>query len=428
MPEEKEMPMDIAQQIEKGRLDRTFAELYGRNADLPAQRRRYLKIVDADTRWVFSTSGRTELAGNHTDHNLGFVLAASINLDTIAAVKPDSEPVVTIASEGYEPVKVDITDLAVHEDEKGRTAALVRGIARSFADRGFAISGFHARTTSSVLKGSGLSSSAAIEVLTATIFNHLFAADSLSTTVLAQIGQYAENVYFGKPCGLMDQVACANGGIVSIDFADPAKPRVRTVNFAFDDQEHGHSLVVVDTGGNHADLTDEYAAIPSEMKQVAALMGCSTLSEVKPSAFFKKLPELRSRLSNDRALLRAIHFFNETRRAQEMYKLLKHNEFEAYLSMVKESGRSSFEYLQNVYCNSSPKEQGLSLALALSDEFLGSCGASRVHGGGFAGTIQAYVPNHILKHYITFMEKTFGKGSCTVLSIRQHSTMCVAEA
>lgn len=419
--------MTLLEKIKKGKLDHVFAELYGKSADLPAQRKRYARITRPDTKWLFSTSGRTELAGNHTDHNHGFVLAASINLDTIAAVSPANDNTVTIASEGYDPVSISIDDLEVHPEEAGRTEALVRGIARNFSDRGFKIGGFTAYTTSSVLKGSGLSSSAAIEVLTATIFNHLFAQDSLSTTELAIIGQYAENVFFGKPCGLMDQIACANGGIVSIDFADPTKPKVRTVNFDFSDVTHGHTLVVVDTGGNHADLTDEYAAIPFDMKKVASLLGHRTLNQVGQSELMKNLPLLRTELKDDRALLRAIHFINETRRAKLMYSLLKKDDFTTYLQMVGESGSSSFEFLQNVYCSKDTTEQGLSLALALSSSFLKDSGAYRVHGGGFAGTIQVYVPTSILHNYIAFMEKLFGKGSCTVLTIRQKPTMCIAE-
>lgn len=421
--------MTLLEQMAKGRLDKALAGLYQDGAGIAAQRSRYLRLLRANpqtTRWLFSTPGRTELGGNHTDHNNGVVLAGAINLDTIAAVSPSDENAVFLSSEGYESEKVFLDDLSPRPEERGRTAALIRGIAQGFAERGIRVGGFNAWTTSNVLKGSGLSSSAAIEVLIATIFNHLYAADALDPVQLAIIGQKAENVHFGKPCGLMDQAACASGGIVSIDFADPARPKIRKV--AFDFAAHGHALVVVDTGGDHADLTADYAAIPSEMRAVARLMGQSVLSKVKVSEFLRRLPSLREEIGNDRALLRALHFLEETKRAQLLYKALRKGDFPAYLALVRESGRSSAELLQNVFCDHDSARQGVGLALALSGFFLKGNGASRVHGGGFAGTIQAYVPLTVLKSYTAFMEKVFGKGSVTVLSIRQKPTLCLAEA
>lgn len=423
--------MKLNQQVSSGKLDNLFHELYGQSVDLSYQHKRYQRILKAngpEARWLFSTSGRTELGGNHTDHNHGTVLAASINLDTIAAVSRRSDLTVCLRSEGYEAVEISLDQLEPVPEEEGKTAALVRGIASAFSSRGFKPGGFSADTTSNVLKGSGLSSSAAIEVLIATIFNHLFAGDALSTTELARIGQYAENRFFGKPCGLMDQIACANGNIVSINFADPSRPIVRPVNFSFDDAEHGHTLIVIDTGGNHANLTGEYAAIPAEMKQVASYFHCTTLSEVKPSEFYRSLPSLRTSIGNDRAVLRAMHFFEETERAREMYRLLKNDEFEMYLDLVTESGRSSFEYLQNVYCSRTPGEQGISLCLALCQKLLGPRGAYRIQGGGFAGTVQAYVPNELAPKFIRSMNNLFGPASCTIISIRKRPTMCVAEA
>lgn len=423
--------MTLIEEINRGSLDRTFHALYGQAADIPAQRKRYVDAIrknGPDTRFLFSAAGRTELAGNHTDHNLGVVLAASINLDTIAAVSISEDNRAYLESDGHEPVHISLDDLSIHEEERGRTSALLRGIAKGFNDLGYQVGGFRAHTTSSVLKGSGLSSSAAIEVLIGEIFNHLYAHDALSPVDIAKIGQFAENQYFGKPCGLMDQIACAHGGIVSIDFADAGKPRVKGISFSFDDPSHGHAIVVVDTGGNHADLTEHYAAIPQEMRAVAALLGKTTLSQVKPSEFMRKLPSLRARLGNDRALIRAMHFLRETKRAREMYKLLKDDDFKRYLQSVRESGRSSFEYLQNVFCASDPAHQGLSLALCLCDEILREEGAFRVHGGGFAGTIQAYVPLRMLKRFESGMEKVFGKGCCTVLSIRQRPVCCIAES
>ena len=369
---------------------------------------------------VFSTSGRTELGGNHTDHNLGKVLAGSINLDTIAAVHTVSGNTVSFASEGYPAISVDISDLDVHEDLFGTTEALIRGVAAAMAKRGGKTGGFCANVSSSVFKGSGLSSSAAVEVLVGTIFNSLFNDDRFSTTELAIMGQEAENIHFGKPSGLMDQVACANGGIVGIDFKDPAKPVITPIEIDFAD--FGYNLVITTTGGNHADLTADYASIPSEMRTVARYFGKKALRDVDPQQFLSQIGDLRKTVGNDRAVLRASHYFQENYRVDCMISALRDRDFGRYLSLVRSSGDSSFRYLQNIYSPKAAGEQGISLALAMTEMFLKNEGAFRVQGGGFAGTIEAYIPLEKTGAYFSHMETLFGKGCCTILAIRNLPT------
>ena len=366
---------------------------------------------------IFSAAGRTEIAGNHTDHNLGKVIGASINLDTIGAVTKRNDNKVIIASEGFPVCEVDISDLDVKENERNKTESLIRGIAKGFADRGIDVGGWQANTTTRVLKGSGLSSSAAIEVLTAEIFNNLYNDDKLSSIELAKMSKYAENVYFGKPSGLLDQTCCAHGGVIAIDFKDNDNPVVTPLDVDFND--FPYSMIITDSRGNHADLTPEYAAIPPEMRLIASYYGKENLREVDPEAFINDFGLLRKKIGNDRALLRAYHFFSENRRVDRMTECLQRNDFDEFLLYVEDSGNSSFKYLQNVYPSSSPYEQGLSLALAYSDEILQGDGASRVHGGGFAGTIQAYVPVEIVDKYIAGMESVFGEGCCTRIAIRK---------
>ncbi len=416
---------DIKNGLDRGDYDETLAEIYGK-AEIAPQKERYKKLLTTheenyggDNIMVFSTSGRTELAGNHTDHNHGRVLAASIQLDTIAVVTPTDDSNIEVLSEGYPPASVDITHLIPVVEEENTAHAILRGIAAIMTEKGYALKGFRASTTSSVLKGSGLSSSAALEVLVGTILNELYCGGDFSTTEIAQNGQYAENVFFNKPCGLMDQVACANGGIVMIDFKDPKKPVIEPVSYNF--REKGYTLMVVDTGGNHADLTPEYAAVPAEMKGAAQVMGvevCREKTEVDLLAAFAKIRGEQG----DRALLRGIHFMRENERVSAMEKALQRDDFPAYLKGVNDSGNSSYKYLQNVYAASHPEEQGLSLALALTEGFLDGEGACRVHGGGFAGTIQVYVPNERGEDYKAFMESFFGEGAVTVLKIRQRPT------
>lgn len=417
---------DILTQLKNGKLTALFEELYGAEG-LEGQALRWTELVEKHEALygtqdisLFSTPGRTELGGNHTDHNRGRVLAGSINLDTIAAVSQTGDTSVIIDSEGYPAVKVDISDLSVHPDEEGLTESLVRGIAARFAEKGYKISGFRANTTSSVLKGSGLSSSAALEVLVGTIFSALFNGNMVTSTEIAQIGQYSENNYFGKPCGLMDQVACANGGIVAIDFEDPEKPVITPVVYNFN--KAGYTLMVVDTGGNHADLTHEYADIPTEMKSVAAEFGKEVCRDLDKARVIENIASLREK-TGDRAILRSLHFFSDNKRVSRMVESLKDNKVEDYLHQVNLSGHSSFCYLQNVYPGKEPQEQGISLALALTEEFLNEKGACRVHGGGFAGTIQVYIPNEKAREYVAYMQIVFGEGSVTPLRIRPLSSM-----
>ena len=366
---------------------------------------------------VFSAAGRTEIAGNHTDHNLGKVIGGTINLDTIGAVTRRDDMRVIIASEGFPVVDVDISDRNVREEEKNSTEALVRGIADAFVKRGLEVGGWQANTTTRVLKGSGLSSSAAIEVLTAEIFNNLFNNDVLKPIELAKIGKYAENVYFGKPSGLLDQTCCAQGGIVGIDFKDADNPVLTPVDVDF--SSYGYTMIITDTKGSHADLTGEYAAVPPEMRMVAEYYGKRNLAEVSFQDFLRDMKDIREKVQNDRALLRAYHFFTENKRVEMMLEELKYGDIDTFLFLVEESGLSSFRFLQNVYPSSSPRDQGLSLALALSEEILQGDGASRVHGGGFAGTIQAYVPESLVSRYTEGMENLFGKGCTTRIAIRK---------
>ena len=410
-------------------ISHLYKDLYGDKYDRNDMDQRYESLlrrheelfgVSEDKVALFSTAGRTELAGNHTDHNLGMVIAGTINLDTIAAVSLRDDSKVIVNSEGFPEVVVDITDLEIKKEEENTTHALLRGIAKAFTDRGIKIGGWQANTTTRVLKGSGLSSSAAIEVLCAEIFNNLFNDDRLEPVELAKISQYAENVYFGKPSGLMDQIGCAQGGVVGIDFRDNKNPVLTPI--AIDFEKFGYDLVIVDTKGNHADLTGEYAAVPVEMKEVAAFFGKSVLREVDYEEFIDSLPRLREKIKNDRAILRAFHYFNENLRVKAMLDCLKEDDFDSYLYYVEESGNSSFKYLQNVYPAINVKEQGLSLALAVSEDFLYGEGVCRVHGGGFAGTIQAYVPRDLTEDYIEIIDSIFGPGSATVLAIRKKPT------
>ena len=365
--------------------------------------------------YFFSAPGRTEISGNHTDHQHGCVLAAAVNLETVAEVLIMDDPVILIHSEGYVPVEINLNDLSVHEDEKNTTKALVRGVAATFRQRGAELKGFLAKVRSTVLPGSGLSSSAAFEVLIGTIMNELFFEKKLTPVEIAQIGQWAENVYFGKPCGLMDQTASSVGGMVFIDFRDPKNPIVEKLDFDF--EKAGHALCIIDCGADHANLTDEYAAIPGELKQLCALFNKEVLRDIPEEEFFGKLPSVRHKVS-DRAILRAIHFYQENKRVQKQAKALKENDFVAFLQLVKESGRSSWMYLQNITPAGSTEHQDMALALAMCDTLLAGRGAFRVHGGGFAGTVQAFVPTDMLDGFKQGIEAVFGKDSCHVLSVR----------
>ena len=365
--------------------------------------------------YFFSAPGRTEISGNHTDHQHGCVLAAAVNLETVAEVLVMDDPTIIIHSEGYPSVEIDLNDLEIHSDEMNSTKALVRGVAASFAQRGAELKGFLAKVKSTVLPGSGLSSSAAFEVLIGTIINELFFEKNLTAVEIAQIGKFAENVYFGKPCGLMDQTASSVGGMVFIDFADPKNPIVEKLEFDF--EKAGHALCIIDCGADHANLTGEYAAIPNELKDLCAHFGKEVLRDIPESEFFAKLPAIRHKVS-DRAILRAIHFYQENARVQKQAAALKDNDFDTFLKLVKESGRSSWMYLQNITPAGYVEHQDMALALAMCDTLLAGRGAFRVHGGGFAGTVQAFVPTDMLDAFKNGIENIFGKDSCHVLSVR----------
>lgn len=400
----------------------SFERLYTKNG-IDAGRRRYAELAKTAIELFgegdysfFSSPGRTELAGNHTDHNHGCVLAGSIQLDAVACVKPSGDNRVMLHSEGFaEPFSVDLSDLSVQKNEENSTLALIRGVAKGLSDRGYSVGGFSGVMNSNVLQGSGLSSSASIEVLIALIFSELFNKGKALWVELAQVGQYAENVFFGKPCGLMDQMACASGGIVAIDFEDPKKPSYKRVEFDF--SKHGYTLAVVNTGGSHADLTSDYAAIPEEMKSVAALFGKASLRGIELDDLLERASEIRTKTS-DRALLRAIHFVNENERVGKMVELLKEKKLEKFLKKVKKSGDSSWRLLQNITPTKNPLEQGVALAIAVTQEFLKKTGVVRVHGGGFAGTIQVYLPTEHLSEYEKRMNALFGAGCVTPLRIR----------
>ncbi|MDR2110897.1 MAG: galactokinase [Spirochaetaceae bacterium] len=381
---------------------------------------------------LFTAPGRTELGGNHTDHNQGKVLAASIHLDQAAAAVRRKDKTVIFRSTGYPDVVVDLTDpsgspdLAPKPEETGATEALIRGIAAEFAARGTAVGGFTANAASTVLTGSGLSSSAAVEVLLGRIFDNLYGEGKRSFLEIAQIGQRAENNYFGKPSGLMDQTACASGGVVAIDFADAGVPAVNRINL--DLSETGYVLCVADTRGSHADLTPDYAAVPEEMRAVARFFGKPVLREVDEEMVYARMAELRKAVG-DRAVLRAVHFFDENRRVEAMVEAVKKmggslypeekkQAMGTFLDLVNASGNSSLTLLQNIYSTHKPREQGVSLALFLSGRFFGNKGACRVHGGGFAGTIQAYLPRILFPAYKAHLEAVFGAGSVTPLRIR----------
>ncbi len=409
--------------IMNGEFDARFKRVYVTDEAVKAQHERYVSLAndfaeifsaDRDAR-LFSAPGRTEVGGNHTDHNHGRVLAAGINLDAIAVASKNDENIVRVKSRGYKMDVCDITDLEIKEEEKGHSPALVRGMCAGFLKYGYKIGGFDAVTMSSVLSGSGLSSSAAYEVLVGTMLNYLYNDGQVDAITIAKIAQYAENVYFDKPCGLMDQMACSVGGFVTIDFNNPAEPIVNEVKFDF--ASSGHSLCIVDTKGSHSDLTDDYAAIRGEMEGVAGVFGKKVLREVDEEEFKKNIPAIREKVG-DRAVIRAMHFFADNDRVLKEVDALKNGDFETFKSYILESGDSSYKYNQNVFSVKKPLEQPVSLALAVSESILKGKGAWRVHGGGFAGTIQAFVPNEILADYKNAMESIFGEGSCYVLIIR----------
>lgn len=402
--------------------DAAFGKIY-KSEDVAKQKERYIKIAESfeqlygDGREVnvFSAPGRTEVGGNHTDHNHGMVLAAGVNLDAVAVAGKNDENIVRVKSEGYKMDVVDLSDLSVMPDERTHSASLVRGVCAGFRNRGYNIGGFDAATASDVLSGSGLSSSAAFEVLLGTMLNHLYNDGKVSAVEIAQIAQFAENEYFGKPCGLMDQMACSVGGFVQIDFNDPSAPVINKVDFDF--ASCNHALCIVDTGGNHSDLTDEYAAVRGEMEDVASKFGKAVLRDVDRAEFEKNISIVRDS-AGDRAVLRAMHFFNENDRVEKQAAALKSGDFAAFKELVIDSGYSSYMYNQNVYTCKAPNVQPVSVALAICSDVLKGKGAWRVHGGGFAGTIQAFVPAEVLDTFKSRICSVFGDKSCYVLNIR----------
>ena len=363
----------------------------------------------------FSAPGRTEIGGNHTDHQRGCVLAAAVNLDTVAAVRPNDTGIIRILSEGYPMCQVDVAELTPKAEEINTTPALVRGVAARFHELGCKVGGFDAYCQSTVLPGSGLSSSAAFEVLMGTIINHLFFGGKVSQAEVAQIGQYAENVFFGKPCGLMDQTASAVGNLVTIDFFHKDNPVIRKIDFDF--SACGHALCIIDTRASHADLTDEYAAIPGEIRSVCACFGKEVLSQIDEQEFYSRIPELREKCG-DRAVLRAAHFYGDNARVGKQVAALENGDFQGFLELVKESGRSSYMYLQNVIPAGYKEHQDVAVALMLCERYLQGQGAYRVHGGGFAGTVQAFVPNEMLEKFRKGIDTVLGDGACHVLNIR----------
>ena len=410
-----------------GAHDEALAALYaldGSPASLDAARQRAVHVVQAFQKAfrpgdapsaLFSGPGRTEIGGNHTDHQHGHVLCGSVDMDMLACAAPNGKEVIRVLSEGYPALEVELDSLLPREDERNGSAALVRGVAAKVQELGYPLAGFDAYITSTVLSGSGLSSSAAYETLIGNILNHFCCEEKLDAVAIAKIGQYAENVYFGKPCGLMDQMGSSVGGAVSIDFHDPADPVVERADFDF--SQSGHVLCIVDTASSHGDLTDDYADITREMGAVAAYFGKQFLRDVPEADFRSALPALR-RACGDRAVLRALHYYDDDRRAVAEAQALKAGDFSRFLALVNASGISSALHLQNTWSIAAPRQQAIPVALAIGRELLGEAGAIRVHGGGFAGTIQAFVPLEKLESFRAGMEALLGEGKCHILHIR----------
>lgn len=411
-------------------FDARLQALYLDDSRLEAEKERYIQALkmfeslygDQEVQ-IFSAAGRSEVSGNHTDHQHGRVLAASINLDTIAIVSKREDDQIKVVSDDFDIEPVDVNDTELKDMEEN-SASLIKGVVQGFKNDHFRVGGFNAYMTSEVIVGAGLSSSASFEVLIGTILSYLYNEGNVSMVEISKIAQYAENVYFGKPCGLMDQCACAVGGLITIDFKDPASPIVHQVKTDFDD--FGVSLCIVDTKGSHADLTDEYAAVPYEMKKVAHFFGSDVLRDVDEEAFLQNLSSIREKVG-DRAVLRAFHFFQENARVPQIVEALEKKDKGAFLKGIQESGDSSYQYLQNVFAASDPAHQAVSLALALSKDFLKDKGVCRVHGGGFAGTILAFVDNEDVASYKEWIESFFGADSCHVLKIRPEGGTIVVE-
>ena len=400
-----------------------FSELYGNDeAVIKKQQNRYEKAIRSFSEFfpsredikIYSAPGRTEIGGNHTDHQRGVVLAGAVNLDTLAVVAFHNEGIVRVKSEGYMLAEIQVSDINANSKDDG-TTALVKGVMTKFKEKGVTVSGFDMYTTSDVICGGGISSSAAFETLIGTVINEQYNKGQASAFEIAQYGWFAENVFFGKSCGLLDQTVSSFGGLVTIDFKDTSAPAIEKIDFDF--EKYGYTLCITDTKSSHENLTDDYVAIRKEMKQVADYFECEVLSEVNEKEFYNTLPNLR-KFCSDRAIMRAMHFFAETKRAKEEAEALKEGDVERFLRLVNESGISSGNLLQNLYSNNTPTEQAIPLALAISKSILGNKGAVRVHGGGFAGTIQAFVPTDMVKEYKIEMERVYGDGSCHQMKIR----------
>jgi galactokinase len=410
--------------IKLGQYNEQFYDVYLDKSKIEYQKDRYINALKLFAEYygdndvsVYSAPGRSEIGGNHTDHQHGQVLAASVNVDAIAVVEKIDEPCVYVKSHGFDPKSVSLDSLAKIDDEEETTGALIRGVLAKCKENGYKIGGFKAYIVSDVLVGSGLSSSAAFETLIGTIVSGLYNNWEISPIEIAKIGQYAENVYFGKPSGLMDQMACSVGSLVHIDFADVENPIIEKVDL--DLESYGYSMCITDTRGSHADLTADYAAIPKEMKQVAHYFDREVLGNIDIDSILKSVRNIRES-AGDRAVLRALHYACENERVGLEVDALKNGNFHDFLAQVKKSGDSSYKYLQNVYSSRNIEHQNLSIALAASDIVLGDLGASRVHGGGFAGTIQAFVPNDLVETYKNTMEDVFGKNTCQIMKIRKY--------
>ena len=414
--------------LKENRCEEMFSKIYGDGAS--AQKERYLGALDSFEALfgsekeisIFSAPGRTEIGGNHTDHNGGRVLAGSVDFDVIAVVAQEEGSVVHVHSQGFSPDTVDLSDLAIDEKNFGKSAALIRGVAKGFLDRGFSVGGFTAYTESNVPKGSGVSSSAAFEVLLGSIFNHLYNHGKIEAVEIAKISQFAEREYFGKPCGLMDQAASAVGGISMMDFADEKNPVITPIPFSF--AESGHKLCLVKLGGDHANLTHLYAAIPERMKTVARLFGKEKLCQISFRELLADLPRVRAQAGDD-AALSAIPFCLDTDRVVEQAKALQDGDFPRFLTLVNRSGQSSFQALGNVWIPMEGADQGAAVALNLASNLLDGAGACRIHGGGFGGTTQNFVPVEMLDAFKSAIEQVFGEGSCHVLNIRPYGGVCV---
>lgn len=420
---------ELLKEMKSGIFRDLLRDIYVDESKLDYQETRYAEALEEYIRLfgdqdaeIYSAPGRSEVGGNHTDHQHGMVLATSINLDAIAVVNKNDDGTVRVLSKGYRMIELRADDLEKRAEEESTSTGLIRGVLAGLKERGHLVGGFNAYVTSDVLNGAGLSSSAAFEAIIGTILSGLYNEMQISMVEIAQVGQYAENVYFGKPCGLMDQTACAVGGLIHIDFADPAKPVVEKVDVDF--EAHHYSLCIVDTKGSHNDLTPDYAAVPFEMKQVAGYFGKEVLREVDTEAFTAAIPQLRKKFG-DRPVLRAMHFFGDNRRVADQVHALNEGRFQDFLRMIKESGDSSFKYLQNVYTTKDIQNQSMSIALAVSETVLGNHGVCRVHGGGFAGTIQAFVENDFVEAYRKALDGVFGEGSCHVLKVRKYGGMKV---